>query len=349
MQQTRMADSSVSNDLDTCAAAAAAALRLPPFSVQYTHAALPDVLADRSVLAVVGFGNAASLPQGADARYRYVPLQPLRAPAPFEVWRGSGDVRQRQAGEVRWSEDDDYACGVIEVEEAAHADIAAAARHAYCVLGRWLAAMPALHVLRIWNYLDAINLGDGDAERYREFCRGRADGMRGIFEQGFPAATAIGGRDGRRVLRVHWIAARLGGTPMENPRQVSAWRYPRQYGPSAPTFARAMRAPTTTPQLYVSGTAAIIGHASHHRDDLAAQVDETLANFASLLDAAGFAADAHFGPASTLKVYLRNPDEAARAEDLLRARLPQGTALLLLHGDICRRELLVEIDGVQTG
>lgn len=344
-----MADTSFSDDLDTCAAAAAATPRLPPFSVQYSRAPLADVLADPTVHAVVGFGSAAPARHPADARYRHVPLEPVQAPAPFEVWRGSGSVRVREAGEVRWSEDDNYACGVIEVDEAAHADVAAAARHAYCMLARWLAAMPALHVLRIWNYLDAINLGDGDAERYREFCRGRADGMRGIFARGFPAATAIGVRDGRRVLRVHWIAARLAGTPMENPRQVSAWRYPRQYGPSAPTFARAMVAPTATPQLYVSGTAAIIGHASHHRDDLAAQVDETLTNFASLLEAAGFAAAAHFGPASTLKVYLRNDDEAARAEGLLRARLPSGTALLLLHGDICRRELLVEIDGIQTG
>jgi hypothetical protein len=29
-------------------------------------------------------------------------------------------------------------------------------------------------------------------------------------------------------------------------------------------------------------------------------------------------------------------------------RLPAATAFLLLHGDICRRELLIEIDGIQT-
>ena len=32
-------------------------------------------------------------------------------------------------------------------------------------------------MLRLWNYLDAINLGDGDDERYRRFCDGRARGM----------------------------------------------------------------------------------------------------------------------------------------------------------------------------
>jgi hypothetical protein len=33
----------------------------------------------------------------------------------------------------------------------------------------------------------------------------------------------------------------------------------------------------------------------------------------------------------------------------MRERLPAGTSVLLLHGDVCRRELLIEIDGVQTG
>src|SRR5262249_21778056 len=155
-------------------------------------------------------------------------------------------------------------------------------------------------------------------------------------------------RDGRRILRVYWIAARVAGVALENPRQVSAWRYPRQYGPTAPTFARAMHAPTVLPQLYVSGTAAIVGHASHHAGDFAAQTGETLANFSSLLAAAGFAPKTHFGPRSMLKAYVRRGADAGSAAALLAERLPAGTPLLLLHGDICRRELLIEIDGLQT-
>jgi chorismate lyase/3-hydroxybenzoate synthase len=170
--------------------------------------------------------------------------------------------------------------------------------------------------------------------------------MRSLFEDGFPAATAIGVRNGRRVLQVYWLAARARGAALENPRQTSAWRYPRQYGPSAPTFARAMRAPTRSPQLYISGTAAIVGHASHHRDDLPAQLDETLANFASLLEAAGIPPAARFGTHSVIKGYVRS--DAAAAAARLRERLPATTPVLLLHGDICRRELLIEIDGIQT-
>jgi chorismate lyase/3-hydroxybenzoate synthase len=134
---------------------------------------------------------------------------------------------------------------------------------------------------------------------------------------------------------------------VENPRQVSAWRYPRQYGPSAPTFARAMHAPTCPPQLYISGTAAIVGHTSHHPEDLAAQLNETLANLDSLLDAAG--STPSLGAMSPLKVYVRHASDVPAVRELLRARLGDKVPLVLLQGDVCRRELLLEIDGVHSG
>jgi chorismate lyase/3-hydroxybenzoate synthase len=320
---------------------------LPTLRVGYESACLEQILAGSDVLAVVGFGGGEQL--HADPRYLHVALEPVLAPAPYEVWRGSAPVIHESAGEVRWSGDGDYSFGVIEVDEAAHGGIAESARHAYCMLREWIAGSRTPHVLRIWNYLDAINTGSGDAERYREYCRGRADGMRDVFEHGFPAATAIGVRGGRRVLQVYWLAARVRGAVLENPRQMSAWRYPREYGPSAPTFARAMRAPTQSPQLYISGTAAIVGHVSHHHDDLPAQLEETLANFASLLDAAGIPAPAHFGAHSVLKGYVRKVADADAVAARLRERLPAATPLLLLHGDICRRELLIEIDGILAG
>jgi chorismate lyase / 3-hydroxybenzoate synthase len=341
-----MTESFLTDAIDTQTIERAVVASLPPLQVRYEHAALDCLLAGDDVIAVIGFGSGAP-DRHADARYLHLPLEPVDGPAPYEVWRNHGPVHSAQAGEIRWSSNGDYAVGVLEVDEAAHGGIVAAADHAYRALGAWIAAAPTPHILRIWNYLDAINEGDGDGERYRQFCRGRAEGMRRAFAHGFPAATAIGVRDGRHVLRIYWIAARQSGRILENPRQVSAWRYPRQYGPSAPTFARAMHAPTASPQLYVSGTAAIVGHASHHPDDFAAQLHETLANFATLLQAAGLPAGLHYGAGCTLKIYVRRAQDAACARAMLDGCLPPATTFMLLHGDICRRELLVEIDGVQ--
>lgn len=319
---------------------------LPTLHVQYESVAAADALADSAVLAVIGFGGSA--PTLTDPRYLRVGLEPLVLPATLEVWRGRGPVECGVDGAIRWTSDGDYTFAAIEVNEIAHGGIAGAARVAYEALSAWCGAHPARHVLRIWNYLDAINTGAGDEERYRLFCAGRAAGMNGQFTAGYPAATAIGLRGSRRVLQMYWLAARQAGAPAENPRQLSAWRYPRCYGPAAPNFARAMRAPTHPPQLYISGTAAIIGHTSHHADDSAAQLGETLANLGSLLARAEVNDKARFGPRSVWKVYVRHAGDAPMLHGLLRERLGADTPLLLLHGEVCRAELLVEIDGVQN-
>ena len=322
---------------------------LPALRIAYERADAAAVLAEAGVLAVLGFGAAA--PPLDDPGYARIGLEPLEnAPAPLEVWRVDGCVRRGHEGQIRWSSDGNYTFAALDVDEAAHGGIANAARHAYTTLQAWCrAGNGTRHVLRMWNYLDAINEGRGDDERYRQFCSGRAAGMDGLFAAGYPAATAIGRRDGRRILQLYWLAARVPGTPLENPRQLSAWRYPRRYGPAAPNFARAMRAAAQCPQLYISGTAAIVGHASHHADDSQAQLAETLANLDSLLDSARCAAQPRFDARSVFKVYVRRAADADALRARLRAHIGEAAPLLLLHGDVCRAELLVEIDGVHAG
>ena len=314
-----------------------------PLSISYTHAAGGALLGEPDVLAVISYGEASI---GDDPRHLHVGLEPCGAAAPglLEVWRGAHGVHHGRHGDLRWSRDGEHLFFAIEVEESAHGGIESAAAHAYVAICAFVAASDTPHFLRLWNYLDAINLGDGDDERYRRFCAGRARGMDARLHASYPAATAIGRRDGRRVLQVYGLAARVAGNAIENPRQVSAWRYPRQYGPTAPTFARGMCSGGA--QLLISGTAAVVGHASRHDDDLAAQIDETLENLRSLLGEAG---DRHgLGARSLLKAYLRHPADAAMLAAALYARVPALGGLLLLGGDICRSELLVEIDGVHA-
>jgi chorismate lyase/3-hydroxybenzoate synthase len=194
-------------------------------------------------------------------------------------------------------------------------------------------------MLRIWNYLHAINEGEGDGERYRRFGIGRARGLAAHGIERYPAATAIGHhRSG--LLQVYALCATHPGEALENPRQVSAWRYPREYGPTPPSFARAMKLPGG--DLAISGTAAVVGHASCHDRDLQAQVAETCVNLRALLGAASLP---DFDSASPLKVYLRHAEDAPGVQAALDRHLPADVPRLLVHGDICRRELLVEIDG----
>ena len=328
----------------------------PRLRVEYVDdGAAAELLTRHDVLAVLGFGDGA--PRLDDPRYLRVPLQPY-GPAPLEVWHAQAPVRSGREGEIAWSCDGQLLFGVIEVDEPAghtgdgdNSGILLAADHAYRQLTRFVGGSEYPHLLRIWNYLDAITLGEGDAERYRQFCVGRARGLGNFDTTSLPAATAIGRCDDARTVQVYWLAARVPGAPVENPRQVSAYRYPRQYGPQPPSFARAMLPPPGgTMPLLLSGTAAVVGHAScHAADELLAQLDETFANFDALLAAAREREPAlpeHFGAGTRLKVYVRDRADLPVVERALEARFSDRVPRILLHAAICRRELAVEIDGV---
>lgn len=328
----------------------------PALRVDYRFEALATLLASPALLAVFGFGDQAP-PSDPDPRYLHVAL-PAHGRAPFECWFGNGAVIRGRDEGIAWASDDALQFGALEIpEESADGDIEGAAAHAYTRMYAWLARSGYPHALRLWNYMDAITDGDGDAERYRRFCVGRARGIKAALGRELapgelPAATAIGHPRATGRFQLYWLAARDRGTPLENPRQTEAWRYPRQYGPQAPGFARAMLPPAGADMpLLLSGTAAVVGHASQHRDSLASQLDETLANLASLIEAAraqGASLPLHAGAESRLKVYVRDADSMATVATLLAARLPSRVPRIVLHGAVCRGELAVEIDGVHT-
>jgi chorismate lyase/3-hydroxybenzoate synthase len=307
--------------------------------VSYRNADPETVLHEPGTLAVFGFGSGVT--HDPDPRWFDVALECFDAPAPLEIWQVDGPVTHGRAGDLRWSAGEGWLFAAIELDERMHDGPRGTGAAAYAALREFLATRSEKHVQRIWNYLGQINQGDGDSERYKLFCDGRAEGMGNFFSDGFPAATAVGHHAAEPRLQVYLLACDQAGLRVENPRQVSAWRYPRQYGRTPPSFARAMALPAQD-ALAISGTAAVVGHASAHQDDLEAQLNETLTNLETLLASACMSAG--FDTQSPLKAYLRHPIDAPHIRDFLQRRLP-GVPVLLLHGDICRQELLVEIDG----
>lgn len=213
-------------------------------------------------------------------------------------------------------------------------------------------------LLRLWNYLPGINDDQAGLERYRLFNAGRAaafvERFAGQAEGRFCASSAVGAPGGDLVTLL--LCGRDEGHHLENPRQLPAWRYPSTYGPVSPSFARATVAPSSSSNLagavLVSGTASIVGHESRHHDDLLAQLDETLANLSAILERAnaerrraprpgGRLADLDF-----VKVYLRHAGDLEPVRRRLAARLRPEVPVLWLQAEICRAELLLEIEGV---
>ena len=231
----------------------------------------------------------------------------------------------------------------------AGADVAAAAQSAYAQL--LATARPSAHpyLIRIWNFLGAINVGEGDAERYRRFCVGRNAAVDAMFRDPPPAATAIGAPDAAAPLTLVALCSDRPAIALENPRQTPAWEYPREYGPVPPGFSRgAVLEDGDSALLLASGTASIVGHVSQHRGDVLAQLDESLVNLGVLLEEGRRRSGRPFDLAGlqALRVYLREADALVAVQARLQSLGLPLDRVAFLQGDVCRRELEVELEGV---
>jgi len=307
----------------------------PRLAYRLDPASLPG-----ETLGAVVFGRHARAECAAlgDPRLVAVPLEAVDGTARVEAWMTHGPIHHGERDGVRFVASHDHLFAVLELDEATYGGPRGAGHEAYQRLVQFHEHGEHHHVWRIWNFLDAINDGDGDDERYRQFCLGRAEGI-GTRLQGYPAASALGRRDGSRMLQVIWIAGRTLPERVENPRQVSAFRYPRQYGPAAPSFSRAAR---LGDHLLISGTASIVGHETRHDGDVQAQTSECVANLSAVAVAAGFAADSLAG----LKAYIRHASDVTAVTAELGARGFATSDCCLLLAAVCRTDLLVEFEAI---
>jgi chorismate lyase/3-hydroxybenzoate synthase len=223
---------------------------------------------------------------------------------------------------------------------------------AYAAVGATLAAN-GVAAIRMWNYVPDPNaLVAAGLDRYMVFNAGRRQGFdawtHAPVHQPPPTASAIGvsGDD----LWIHCLASSVPGRAVENPRQKPAWRYSARYGPVAPAFSRATLAEVAGRQrLLIGGTASIVGEDTAHTDDLRAQLEETLRNLAALVSCAGLQTEAQsrsLARITDVRAYVRRQQHAAPVHDELRLRSMGRTGLEIALAPLCRRELLVEIEGV---
>lgn len=262
----------------------------------------------------------------------------------LEIWQSLKPVTSGTHENIHYRENEEVLFGVWR-SSAAYESLKQETREAYRQLRRFLDKSGHPHLLRVWNYMPAINSEENGLERYRSFCLGRHDALlnEGKYsEEGLPAASALGSDKGHLVL--YFISSKHPGQAVENPRQVSAYRYPEQYGPRSPSFSRAMKVGQNMQDIFISGTASIQGHETRHSDNVEKQFQETVFNINTLIK------ESHCKPVamqdlSVLKIYLRNENDYARIKDLVSAIAPH-TPAIYLKADICRTDLLLEIEGL---
>jgi chorismate lyase / 3-hydroxybenzoate synthase len=311
-----------------------------------------------SVLGVVGFARPPATPRHIPTATTMTPM--LGAGAELcEIWRlVDPGIRLRhgaaQLGRVHYRCCEDTLFGCLTIKEAEMgADDAAQAllrstQIAYEEIFAVLEATQHRHLVRIWNYVPAINVAAGGEERYRLFNSARQAAFhrsgRTVIGS-VPAACALGSPAGAPIC-IYFLAASRPPQTIENPRQTSAYHYPEKFGRHSPTFSRAcISNDSRQANLFISGTASIVGHETVHPGNAEAQTRETLANINALLaEANRIAGSTRYSlEALTLKVYVRHASDLSAIQAVLSREL-RDASLLYLQADICREDLLVEIE-----
>jgi chorismate lyase/3-hydroxybenzoate synthase len=298
------------------------------------------------VLSVIGYGHRIPLPSTA--------CTPLWVDIPvlgsgdnsFEVWSSDAAVTTCEHGGICGTTDGRVLFGYLSLEQHEGNTLESLAEQAYMRIFEFIDHFGYRNLLRVWNYFPQINEDENGLERYRGFNVGRhaafvANG-RSIGEEDVPAASALGSNSGS--LTIYFMAGKQRGKAVENPRQVSAYHYPQLFGPRSPIFVRAMSA-TLGGQycFFISGTASIVGYETVHHGDSEKQTAETLLNIRALLQQIP-----RYDPAQgrmQLKVYIRYAGDLPMVRDKVEAEFGPACHAVYLHSNICRSDLLLEIEG----
>lgn len=221
-------------------------------------------------------------------------------------------------------------------------------------------------VIRTWLYLGGIVDAEGPTQRYQELNRARTDFYRDIpFLAGrispgcrgpvYPASTGIGAEGrGLVVSALALVTERTDvvAVPLENPRQTAAYEYDACYSPMSPKFSRAMALSCGAfATIFVSGTASIMHSETRHVGDATAQTRETLENIAALISEENLCRHGLPGLGSSLeslglvRVYVKRQEDYAKTRAVCEQYMGDLPTIYAV-ADVCRPELLVEIEAV---
>ncbi len=291
---------------------------------------------------------------GASATFDFIRAELLAPHEPtLDAWFTSGTVRSHEQGQLRYATDGQWLHGHVRIDDLqCEGGLRVATQRVYAQVFEALASAGCPHLLRLWNYFPDINADSDGLERYRHFNVGRQqaflDAKQSAFE-GAPAACALGTQSGS--LHVYFLAGRVAPVAIENPRQVSAYRYPDQYGPRTPSFSRAALAEAGGGRqaLFISGTASIVDHKTVHVGDVRRQTEECLRNVDAVLQAAASRARRAFDAADlSYTINVRHRDDLPAVREVFETRFgaqaPAARSAVYLWADICRADLLVEVE-----
>lgn len=276
-------------------------------------------------------------------------------------YRGPHTVRVEQTG-AEWT----YCAGI-----QSNPDLSGAAEQTRDVLLKMRSALEAAgsgfdQVVRTWLYLGGITDPEAGSQRYKELNRARSEFYGDIrfhcspsqpnIPQGiYPASTGIGMGGTGLVAGCVALRSRRADSfllALENPQQTPAYAYHPRYSPHSPKFSRAVALVLgQNITTWLSGTASVVHSLSRHPGDIQKQTEQTIENMERLISSENFGfhgvkgAGARLSDLAKVRIYLKRPQDFAACKAICERRLGAVPAIYAV-ADVCRPELLVEIEGV---
>lgn len=210
-----------------------------------------------------------------------------------------------------------------------------------------LEQFPINSIIRQWNYIEKITCFQQENQNYQSFNNARGDFYgKTSWPNGYPAATGIGTNLGGVLVDFDaavFTSQEAFATPIDNKLQIAAHAYSdkvlekAQTKKATPKFERAKSMTFGNRRLvYISGTAAIRGEESLKGVGLEKQLHITMENIAQLTGEA---------KPVILRVYLKDTEDFLLSEKLMN-EYNLSIPISYMCADVCRDELLIEIEGV---
>ena len=218
-------------------------------------------------------------------------------------------------------------------------------------------SFPINSIVRQWNYLEDIVGFEGEDQKYQEFNNVRSDFYKNSFEKdGYPAATGIGMNRGGLIIEFVAVkSAELKTMPVDNPEQISAHSYSENVLvgeecmiKTTPKFERARFLELFNNKLiFISGTASIKGEKTIGVGDPIEQTKITISNIQQLYsdkilqNISNEKLQSRFGHA---RVYVKYRKDYSAIKKVFESHYGDQPVVYII-ADICRDDLLVEIEG----
>ncbi len=214
-------------------------------------------------------------------------------------------------------------------------------------------------IVRQWNYIEQITRIGDRGQHYQLFNDARSHFYNTTsWENGYPAATGIGTQTGGVTVVFDAVReSKKCSTPIDNPLQISAHAYSQQVlinttdtHKTTPKFERARHMAGEELMIYISGTAAIRGEDSC-KQDIVGQTALTMENIDYLISEKNQRASGVAHPVkmeyATMRAYIKHCNNLDSVISWMNKHYP-NMQTIYLWADICREELLIEIEGIAT-